>query len=303
MRMSGVGLAAVGMFVLMIGLAPGGVLANDNGTPTVTTDKLNYQPEETVSTNGTGFSSSTTVEITVTRPDGNESSWDVSTDSNGAFNTTYVLDGILGKYTVFATDGTHEPTTFFYDGNRTIDQCQNDTDDDNDKDPCEWITGTIGEGISAYTEGDSVTLRIWMDGLQSGTSHTLTLRYDFTRKTSGGVIVLGYDFLTHPDASEDALSQRCTDIPGPISITVAQCNALSTDDVAITSDLFEFDPSLDAPNDDLEGLAVADREDELPAADRKFVIFGGNFDGSGDGVGAITKEGNPNTASSSESEL
>src|SRR3990172_7398417 len=131
MRVSGVGLAAVGMFVLMIGLAPGGVLANDNGTHTVTTDKLNYQPEETVYINGTGFSSSTTVNITVTRPDGNESSWDVSTDSNGAFNTTYVLDGILGKYTVFSTYVTHKSTTFFYDGSRTFDQCKDDTDNDN----------------------------------------------------------------------------------------------------------------------------------------------------------------------------
>src|SRR3989304_3017710 len=190
MRMSGVGVAVVGMLALMMALAPGGVLANDNGTPTVTTDKLNYQPEETVYINGTGFSSSTTVNITVTRPDGNESSWDVSTDSNGAFNTTYVLDGILGKYTVFATDGTHEATTYFYDGSRTLDQCKNDTNNDDEKDPCVWITGTINAGGSAYTEGDSVAFRIWMDGLASGSSHTLTVRYDFTKKTSGGVIVL-----------------------------------------------------------------------------------------------------------------
>src|SRR3989337_1472167 len=96
MKFGGVGTVAVGMFALMIALAPG-AYASDNGTPTVTTDKLNYMPEETVYINGTGFSPSATVNVTVTRPDGNESSWDASTDSNGAFNTTYVLDGIKGK--------------------------------------------------------------------------------------------------------------------------------------------------------------------------------------------------------------
>src|SRR3972149_2176259 len=216
MRMSGVGLAVVGMLALMMALAPGGVLANDNGSPPSATDTLNYQPEETVYINGTGFSSSTTVNITVTRPDGNESSWDVSTDSNGAFSTTYVLDGIKGKYLVLATDGTHEATTFFYDGSRTFDQCKNDTDDDDEKDPCVWINGDIHSGISAYTEGDSVAYRVWMDALLHDTTHTIKIRYDFTKKTSGGFIVLGFDFLTDPDWSEDATSQRCEDIPGPI---------------------------------------------------------------------------------------
>src|SRR3990172_8143664 len=302
MRFGGFGIAAVGLFAVMIVLSSG-VRADHNGTPTVTTDKLNYGPNETVYINGTGFPSTAQVTVNVTRPDGNVSSWDASTDGAGKFSTTYLLDGIKGKYLVLAKNGIHEANTFFYDGNRTIEQCKNDTNDDDEKNPCVWITGTINAGISAYTEGDSVAFRIWMDGLQSSSSHNVTLRYDSTKKTSGGVIVLGYDFLTHPDASEDVISQRCTDIPGPIGISTSECNALSTDDVAIPSDGFEFSSSLDTPNDALEGLAVADREDELPAADRKFVIFGGNFDGTGDGPGAISKVGDPDTDSDSQSEI
>src|SRR3990170_4238634 len=297
MRMSGVGLAVVGMLALMMALAPGGVLANDNGTPTVTTDKLNYQPEETVYINGTGFSSSTTVNITVTRPDGNESSWDVSTDSNGAFSTTYVLDGIKGKYLVLATDGTHEATTFFYDGSRTFDQCKNDTDDDDEKDPCVWINGDIHSGISAYTEGDSVAYRVWMDALLHDTTHTIKIRYDFTKKTSGGFIGLGFDFLTDPDWSEDATSQRCEDIPGPIGgLSASECAGMSQDSEDINSDGFTFS-GLTGQNAPLNGQSVSARE--LPQADRIFVIYGAEITADS----AISKVGDPEDDSSSQSEV
>ncbi|HKZ63549.1 MAG TPA: hypothetical protein VJ400_03800, partial [Thermoplasmata archaeon] len=285
------------MLALMMALAPGGVLANDNGTPTVTTDKLNYQPEETVYINGTGFSSSTTVNITVTRPDGNESSWDVSTDSNGAFSTTYVLDGIKGKYLVLATDGTHEATTFFYDGSRTFDQCKNDTDDDDEKDPCVWINGDIHSGISAYTEGDSVAYRVWMDALLHDTTHTIKIRYDFTKKTSGGFIVLGFDFLTDPDWSEDATSQRCEDIPGPIGgLSASECAGMSQDSEDINSDGFTFS-GLTGQNAPLNGQAVSTRE--LPQADRIFVIYGAEITSDT----AITKVGDPEDDPSSQSEV
>src|SRR2546422_9617038 len=104
----------------------------------------------------------------------------------------------------------------FTDANRTLDQCQDDTNNDNVKDSCVWINGSINSNISAYHEGDSVAFRIWLDGLSPNSTHTVTIRHDFTKQTSGGVIVLGYDYLTHPDATETATPQRCTDIPGPI---------------------------------------------------------------------------------------
>ena len=81
----------------------------------VWTDKEDYSPEETVTIYGSGFNPEATVNITVTRPDGNTNEWAVTSDSSGSFTTTYLLDGITGTYTVTATDGTNTATTTFTD--------------------------------------------------------------------------------------------------------------------------------------------------------------------------------------------
>lgn len=88
------------------------------------TDKTDYAPEETVTIYGEGFQGNVT--ITVIRPDGTINdpqngimgNWAVNADENGTFETTYQLDGITGKYTVTATDGTNTATTTFTDANK-----------------------------------------------------------------------------------------------------------------------------------------------------------------------------------------
>ncbi|MCP8304865.1 MAG: hypothetical protein H3Z50_05290 [archaeon] len=79
------------------------------------TDKEDYSPEETVTIYGSGFNPNAIVSINVTRPDNNSDEWIVTSDSSGSFTTTYLLDGILGVYTVVATDGTNTATTTFTD--------------------------------------------------------------------------------------------------------------------------------------------------------------------------------------------
>ena len=81
------------------------------------TDKADYSPEETVTIFGSGFLANAEVTVTVTRPDGsvNPPAWTVTSDESGNFETAYLLDGILGTYTVVATDGTNTATTTFTD--------------------------------------------------------------------------------------------------------------------------------------------------------------------------------------------
>jgi len=83
----------------------------------IRTDKADYSPEETVTIFGSGFSGLAEVTVTVTRPDGSVDppAWIVNSDESGNFETAYLLDGILGTYTVVATDGTNTATTTFYD--------------------------------------------------------------------------------------------------------------------------------------------------------------------------------------------
>ncbi|MEM5855046.1 MAG: hypothetical protein QXX07_03335 [Candidatus Aenigmatarchaeota archaeon] len=108
-----------GFFVLNFVLP---VLAPE-GETRIWTDKLEYSPEETVLISGSGFNSGSTISINVTRPDG----VDICpvegrcgelpiTDESGSFsNYAYKLNGILGTYTVEASDGINIATTSFSD--------------------------------------------------------------------------------------------------------------------------------------------------------------------------------------------
>jgi hypothetical protein len=89
--------------------------ARAEGTATISTDKADYSPGETVTIYGSVFAANASVTLTVTRPDNSTNTWSVTSDSSGAFTTTYELDGITGTYQASATDGTNTATTTFTD--------------------------------------------------------------------------------------------------------------------------------------------------------------------------------------------
>src|SRR3989449_4931531 len=281
--------------------------------PTLRSDKLNYEPGETVTLMGERWLPGETVAINIRESSGDpDTNLTVTADAQGAItNTEFQTNpnrsdvGVRFLVTASGRQSRWTAQTVFTDGNRTFDQCQDDTNDDNVKDPCVWINGSIHPSISAYHEGDSVAFRIWLDGLTPGSTHTVTIRYDFTKQTSGGVIVLGYDYLTHPDATETAIgassSQRCTDIPGPIGTSPAACAAMSgPSTITIPPDTFAFSSLLSGVNAALASQAVATREAANPAL-KQIVLFGGTFTLTG--ITSISKVGDPNTASDSQSEL
>src|SRR5437667_6560430 len=274
--------------------------------PTLRSDKLTYAPGETVTLMGEGWLPGETVTINIHESSGDpDTNLTATADAAGAFtNSEFQTNpnrSDVGVHFLVTGSGQQSRWTaqaVFTDANRTLDQCQDDTNNDNVKDSCVWINGSINSNISAYHEGDSVAFRIWLDGLSPNSTHTVTIRHDFTKQTSGGVIVLGYDYLTHPDATETATPQRCTDIPGPIGTSAAACASMSGPSTfTIPSDTFAFS-SLSGVNAALAGQAVATRA-AANSASKEIVLFGGTLTG----ITAISKVGDPNTASDSQSEL
>jgi len=86
---------------------------------TITTDKLDYAPEEIVTISGAGFTYQVPVTVTVTRPNGDSNAYvpypqPAIPDESGSFSVSYQLDGIVGLYTVDAIDsnGLNAQTTF-----------------------------------------------------------------------------------------------------------------------------------------------------------------------------------------------
>ncbi|MGD0204416.1 MAG: PKD domain-containing protein [Candidatus Bathyarchaeia archaeon] len=86
-------------------------------------DKADYHPGETVTIYGTGFLPNANVAINVTKQsDGTVSSFNVISDSNGNFTTSYQIGNVGATlYTVTATDGTNTATTTFTDSTFGID--------------------------------------------------------------------------------------------------------------------------------------------------------------------------------------
>src|SRR3990170_3743491 len=268
--------------------------------PTIQSDKADYAPGETVTLTGANWRSAEAVHLFVNDDVG--STWSHSADvvagEDGRFSYSFALPTwFVATYSVTATGaGSGVATTTFTDAvTSTIEQCQDDTNNDNVKDACEWINGSINSGISAYREGDSVAFRTFLDGLVPDTDNTITIRYDFTKQTSGGKIVLGYDYLTSPDTTEQATVNKCVGIPGGVTLTLAQCNALSLSTQSYGSDPFIFSNTLSGVNAGLAGQAIAIRE----SGTRLVSIYGA----TGVSVSAITKFGDPNLDGASQSEL
>jgi hypothetical protein len=103
---------------------PGSSACAPTGNETIATDKADYAPEETVHMTGAGYSASCDVIVKVTRPNGSVVVGDGSfqpgsdtatTGADGSLAYDYILNGVLGLYTVEvlgADDAVLTTTTF-----------------------------------------------------------------------------------------------------------------------------------------------------------------------------------------------
>jgi len=116
------------LLVLALGIIPVFLMsAYGQSAASVWTDKDDYAPKETVIISGSGFDANIDLLVRVTRPDGSVITGDgsgtpgsdvVVTDGAGGFTYNYILDGILGLYTVDVLQGdVILATTTFTDSN------------------------------------------------------------------------------------------------------------------------------------------------------------------------------------------
>ncbi|MGD2144964.1 MAG: hypothetical protein PVF54_10845, partial [Anaerolineae bacterium] len=196
--------------------------------PTVTTDKADYAPGETVIITGTGFSANTDYVLIVIRPDDEVDSVTVTSDGGGTFTYAYQLNGILGTYEVrvypsgWQGDLSVEPlasTTFTDKPSANIDQCASGAVKDlPDSTQCitdSWQNGNLNANQAHYFEGDSVPYRTIMDGeLSIGETYTVTLNWDVS-KVSGGEHQHTIDYLTSFDRTETD-AEPCDLGPGTV---------------------------------------------------------------------------------------
>jgi hypothetical protein len=212
-------------FLVGLGTACMAVLAEDGSIPTVTTDKPDYTPGETVQISGRDFAANADLTVSVTRPDAAVDSAAVTTEPDGTFQYGYVLDGIEGEYLVEVLDGagTVLAWTTFTDADQVdFTQCRNDSNNDEVRDDCEWTNGAIGQTNSFYTEGDSVSQRILTEIKKAG-AKTLVIEYMFTKDS-----IYAYDFLTDVDETQSgALLAPCGAVPGWAD-DADECDASST---------------------------------------------------------------------------
>ena len=172
---------------------------------------------------GTGWQPGESVHIVVNDTDGQTWQRDVTVVADGDGNVVDAFDlpsSFIANYDVTATgDVSGVATTTFTDSAvQAFDQCANDqgTGYTSGDLGCQWTNGALQSTNSKYFEGDSTVQRVWLDGLEPDSTHTLTLKYDTTK---GGEH--GYDYLTTWNASENWVTDadRCQDITGCTTAT------------------------------------------------------------------------------------
>ena len=106
----------------------------------------------------------------------------------------YQLNGVLGIYSVTATDGTNSASTTFTDSPASLDQCTNGAvgttaaQTASLKEPCivgtvsgtsykNWVNGNANGNKAHWGEGDFISYRVTITSLTTG-SHNLIFSYD-----------------------------------------------------------------------------------------------------------------------------
>ncbi len=197
-------------------------LLPDGDEATVSTDKLHYEPGETVNISGSGFRPHERVTLQVRHHDQRQEvgpgydPWDVYADNDGAIKSSWLVNpeeqhGTWLEVRAKGADSGLFAMVFFTDpANADLDQCGNGPA--SAPVPCTldaWQNGNVNESKAHYAEGDSVPYRMKMDQLTIGASNTLTISYDTTK---GGKHAL--DYLTDYDRTETTGNNPCSGVAG-----------------------------------------------------------------------------------------
>ena len=190
----------------------------------VSTDKLHYEPGETVLIKGSGFRPSERVTLQVRHHDRRVEvgpaydPWAVYADGEGGISSSWIVDPneTHGTWLQVRAKGAESglfAMVFFTDpAMADLDQCGNGPT--SAPVPCTldaWQNGNVNQNQAHYNEGDSVPYRMKFDELVVGGSNTVTISYDTTKSGKHAL-----DYLTDYDRTESAGNNPCSGIAGCI---------------------------------------------------------------------------------------
>ena len=223
-----------------------------------------FAPGEIVYINGEGFTPGATINISMTRPDGEIEYADSNprfidgeptADDTGCFELcSYDLDGITGVYTVAATDGVNSDQVTFTDS-RTIN----------------WVT-VNGGSSTAVTPGDTITVTLSVTTSGSGSS-------DNWRSTTWEIMGTGGSSgcADTPDHTSDGTYTESFTITAPMTPGVYDFRVRAYRDNGCTGDPSSWATLTDA-------ICVCDSYTDL--LDDGFENTGSAWDDNWDGNGA-----------------
>ena len=224
--------------------------ASATQTPTLSTDKEEYHPEEVATIFGKFFNAFQDIVLKIFAGSIEEGTYiedtrTVTTDENGSFSTEFTLGGLAHAfYNVIASSLNGDilaEMTFIDPPSVDFKQCAN-------KNPtlgsCDWINGILQANNSQYFEGMSVPQRLLYRGLGNGV-HTMSFDYSYTK---GGIHA--YDFITGKNQGNPTITtttfNNCAGLNGP---DLTACNALvalSPTMISIPTDSFDSKDSAPA---------------------------------------------------------
>ena len=165
-----------------------------DGSATLTTDKADYFPTDTVLITGTGFTPNETYSLEITSDTGNFKFSDrVTSDESGNLFYSYQLDGTYRPdYKAEIKNGdTIVATTTFTDS-------QEDYKHWSDVDT-NWINGALNDTKSDYFEGEVIPHYWKAQGLTIGNTYGLNIYYDYYDPDSPATC--GFDYLAQYNLS------------------------------------------------------------------------------------------------------
>lgn len=189
---------------------------------TVTTDKADYSPTETVVITGSELEANTSYTLVISSGDDPAVRFEtqVTTDESGSFVYLYQLDGnyrpnyLIEVYlgSVLVTSVTFTDAKGGGPGpSADLDQCANGGVGDPAV-PCDgsaWQNGNLNHNQAHYFEGQFVPYRMRFDHLTPGGSNTITIGYDTTKSGKHAI-----DYLGTYDATETTGNNPCSGVSG-----------------------------------------------------------------------------------------
>ncbi len=222
-------------------------VAASTPSPELSTEKAEYNPEETVSIFGRFFTAIQNIVLRIVggsllNPSEIYSTevFNIVTDETGVFTYNYVLSDLFTPlYTISAEDGDGAvlATTSVIDPLQTsFTQCSNNNPTAGE---CNWIGSIVQQSNSIYYEGMTVPQRLlFRDAKVVDGAHSITFTYQYTKAG-----IHAYDFLTTVNPNTGGAQGNGSFAPG--TPTLNACSDLAGADAAACTNL---NPSGSAPD-------------------------------------------------------